>query len=78
LSKDRHASLEEAEYILSQANCFWARRFTVIWDEWCKDIGGIEYERRSKVEWLLSPDFRDLLRRAAWDCCPKGVIMIDE
>jgi hypothetical protein len=41
-------------------------------------MGGIEYKRRSQVEWLLSPDFRDSLREAAWDCCPKEVIMIDE
>lgn len=76
LTKDRRISLEEAEFVLSRANCFWARRFTVIWANWCKDKGCIEKEPRSQVEWLLS--FPDLLRKAAKECCPKDVIMIDD
>jgi hypothetical protein len=78
LTKGRHETPEEVEYILSQANCYWARKFTVIWNTWCEYKGGIEHERRSQVEWLLSPEFRDELRGAASDCCPKEVIMIDD
>lgn len=73
LSEGRKASLEEAEYILSQANCVWARRFTLFWDDWCRRKGGIEHEERSQVEWLLG-SFPEWLQEAAWDCCP---IMID-
>lgn len=65
----RQISLEETEYIVSRANCFWARRFTVLWDNWCQGLGGIENEERSQVEWLLS--FPELLRRAAEECCPR-------
>jgi hypothetical protein len=68
LLRDRHPNLEEVEYILSQANCYWARKSTVIWNTWCEYRGGIEHEKRSQVEWLLSPEFRDELRGAASDC----------
>lgn len=66
----RQISLEKAEYIVSRANCYWARKFTVLWARWCEERGGIENEERSQVEWLLS--FPDLLRSAAGQCCPKG------
>lgn len=69
LRKGRPISLEEAEHIVSQANCFWARRFTVLWTRWCEEVGGIENEERSQVEWLLS--FPESLRKAAEECCPK-------
>lgn len=75
LSKHRRATLEEAEYIFSQANCFWARRFTVLWAEWCRYKGGIENEKRSQVEWLMS--YPDVLVKAAKECCPKDWITID-
>jgi hypothetical protein len=64
----RQISLEEAEYIVSRANCFWARRLTVLWIRWCEERGGIDHEERSQVEWLLS--FPDSLRQAAEECCP--------
>jgi hypothetical protein len=69
LRKGRPISLEEAEQIVLQANCFWARRFTVLWTRWCEEVGGIENEERSQVEWLLS--FPESLRKAAEECCPK-------
>ena len=65
----RQISLEQAEHIVSRANCFWARRFTVLWRNWCDDLGGIENEQRSQVEWLLS--YPESLRKAAKECCPK-------
>lgn len=71
LCKGRQASLDETEYILSRANCFWARRFSVIWTLWCEDKGGIENEERSQVEFLQS--YPKQLREAANDCCPKGL-----
>lgn len=69
LRDGRKISLEEAEYIVSRANCFWARRFTVLWENWCEDLGGIDNEERSQIEWLLS--YPEALRRAAEECCPR-------
>lgn len=68
LIDDRQVSLEEAEYIVSRADCFWAREFTVLWAMWCDDKGGIENEERTQVQWLLS--YPGLLRNAAEECCP--------
>lgn len=50
LHEGRKISLEEAEYIVSRANCFWARKFTVLWQNWCEALGGIENEERSQVK----------------------------
>jgi len=70
LTADRGISLEEAEYIVSQATCFWARKFTVLWTTWCEEEGGIDNEDRSEIEWLMC--YPDLLRKAAREYCPKG------
>lgn len=69
LRDGRQISLEEAEYIVSRANCFWARRFTVLWKNWCEELGGIENEERSQVEWLLS--YPETLWKAAGEYCPR-------
>lgn len=73
LSEHRRATLEEAEYILSQANCFWARRLTVLWAKWCHEH---QNDERSQVEWLLG-SYPELLVDAARKCCPPEVIMIE-
>lgn len=79
LPKNHHATVDEAEYILSRATCHWARKFSVLWHNWCEQIGGIENETRSQVEWILSDsDSRKMLRTAAWYSCPKEVIMVDD
>lgn len=72
ISERRPATFEEAEYILSRANCFWARNITVLWTDWCDGRD----EKRSQVEWLLG-SFPELLVGAARKCCPKEVIEID-
>jgi hypothetical protein len=67
---------EQAEYILSRSNCYWAWVFTLIWKLWCDEQGGIENQDYSQVELLL--DCADKLRGAAWDCCPRGEHMVIE
>jgi len=76
-SKSR-ITVEQAEYILSRSNCYWAWTFTWIWKLWCDEEGGIDNQVYSQVELLL--DCSDKLKAAAWDCCPPGqrlVIDID-
>jgi hypothetical protein len=67
---------EQAEYILSRSNCYWAWVFTWIWKLWCDEKGGIDNQDYSQVELLL--DCADKLRGAAWDCCPRGEHMVIE
>jgi len=82
LLEGRKFSLEEAEYIVSRANCFWARKFTVLWARWCEEKGGIENEPRSQVEWFVT-SYPELLHAAAKKYCPRrpkgaNVLMVPE
>jgi hypothetical protein len=71
-------TVDQAEYILSQCNCYWAWTFTRIWNAWCAGTLSADAQKLSQVEVLLL--FPDRLRDAARDCCPRGrgqVVEID-
>jgi len=70
LNSTSRVSVEKAEHIFSQCNCYWAWVFTYIWNSWCAENGGIDAQKYSQVELLLT--YPDKLREAAWDCCPRG------
>ena len=63
-------TVEQAEYILSRCNCYWAWRFARIWHLWCAEEGRIDTQELSQAE--LSLACSNDLREAAWDCCPHG------
>ena len=69
-------TVEQAEYILSQCNCYWAWTFTRLWDAWCADTLSVDAQKLSQVEVLLL--FPNKLRGAAWDCCPRGERLVVE
>jgi hypothetical protein len=67
---------EQAEYILSRSNCYWAWLFTWIWKLWCDEQGGIDKQEFTQLELLVRCP--DKLRGAAWDCCPRGGRLVVE
>lgn len=66
----------QAEYILSQSNCYWAWKFSWIWSRWCAEKDLVNGEEYSQMELLLR--YPEQLRNAAQDCCPRGKIKVIE
>ena len=76
----RRTTVDEAEYILSRCDCYWASKFSVMWSRWCQMTGDEALQSLTKAEWLLS-GFYNQLMLAAGNCCPAGqpvVIVLDD
>lgn len=76
----RRTTVDEAEYILSRCDCYWASKFSVMWSRWCQMTGDEALQSLTKAEWLLS-GFHNQLMLAAGNCCPSGqpvVIVLDD
>jgi hypothetical protein len=76
LDSKSHITEEQAEYIISRSNCYWAWLFTWIWKLWCDEQGGIDKQEFTQLELLVRCP--DKLRGAAWDCCPRGERLVVE
>lgn len=76
----RGTTVDEAEYILSRCDCYWASKFSLMWARWCQMTGDEALQRLTKAEWLLE-GFHNQLMLAAGNCCPTGkpvVIVLDQ
>ena len=77
---DHPITIGQAESVMRMSNCFWASMFNHMWDLWIEDQGGEHNVHSSQAEWLCEL-WPEQLRKAAWDCCPKGkleVIVLDD